>query len=150
MKNIFIIGGIIIVLLFGGVWWSANLQESDPDVLSRNGLHWHPTLEIYVKDKKIEIPANVGVGTQYAGLPTYHTGMRMTAMHSHDDLPVIHLEFQDIVRKEDLTLGNFFKIWGKDMQSFGSSMRMTVNGVPNEEYERYMMRDKDRIELRYE
>jgi len=150
MKKILIIGSIIAVLLLGSVWWSNSMQNSDPNVLATNGLHWHPTLEIYVKGEKIEVPGNIGVGTQYTGLPTYHTGMRMTAMHSHDDLPVIHLEFQDLVRKEDLQLGNFFKIWGKDLRSFGENVRMTVNGIPNEQYESYMMRDGDRIELRYE
>jgi len=150
MKIILSIGGIIVALLLGGVWWTNTIANTDPTVLSKSGLHWHPRLEIYVKGEKIEIPGNIGVGTQYAGTPTYHTGMRMTAMHTHDDVPVIHLEFQDLVRKEDLTLGNFFKIWGKDMRSFGENVRMTVNSVPSSEYENYMMRDGDRIELRYD
>ena len=74
----------------------------------------------------------------------------MPAVHTHDDLPIIHLEFNGVVRKEDVMLGEFFKNWGKDMRSFGSTIKMTVNGVDNTEYERYIMRDKDVIELQYD
>src|SRR3989344_2974963 len=119
MKKILIIAGIVLILLIGSSWWSQNLSET-PDLISRDGLHWHPELEIYVKGERVEIPENIGVGIQYAGTPTYDSGMRMTAMHSHDDLPVIHLEFPGLVREEDLTFGNFFKIWGRDIDSFGS------------------------------
>ena len=61
MKNTFIIIGIIILLLVGGVWWSKSLQKSNPDIIARNGLHWHPELAIYVKGEKQEIPANIGL-----------------------------------------------------------------------------------------
>lgn len=151
MKTILIIAGATIALLAGGVWWSQSLQAGDPDVVSRGGIHWHPTLTIYVKGEKLEIPANVGIGSQFAGTPGYDPQMQMAAMHTHDDLPNIHLEFMGgPVHKEDITLGQFFKIWGKDMRSFGTSMRMTVNGKENTEYENYGMRDGDVIELHYE
>ena len=154
MKNIFIIGGLAILLLIGGVWWTNALQDSDPSVISRNGLHWHPTLTIYVKGEKQEIPQGIGLGAVH--LP----------MHTHDDLPIIHLEFSGVVKEEDLMLGHLFTNWGNDMRSFGSNVlpsdergsteasrpnvHMTVNGVENIEYERYIMRDKDVIELHYD
>ncbi|TSC71132.1 MAG: hypothetical protein G01um101449_117 [Parcubacteria group bacterium Gr01-1014_49] len=151
MKTILSIGGATMLLLIGGVWWSQSLQTSDPDSISRSGVHWHPTLAIYVKGVPQEIPANIGVGPQYAGAPGYDPQMQMMAVHTHDDMPAIHLEFAGgPVRKEDVTLGQFFKIWGKDMRSFGSTMYMTVNGEENTDYENYVMRDKDKIELRYE
>ena len=138
MKNALIIGGVVLTLLVGGSWWSRGLQDSDLNVISRDGLHWHPTLEIYVKSEKMGIPESIGLGAVH--LP----------MHTHEDLPVIHLEFGGVVREDDLKLGQFFKNWGKDMRSFGSAMRMTVNGVENREYEEYVMGDGDRIELRYD
>ena len=52
--------------------------------------------------------------------------------------------------KDDVKLGNFFRIWGKDIRSFGDGMTMTVNGEANTEFDNYQMRDKDKIELRYE
>ena len=151
MKYALLIGGPIIALLvIGSIAWSRPSEDSDPSLVARDGLHWHPTLEIYVRDEKIEIPADIGVGSQYAGMPTYDNGMRMTAIHTHDDAPIIHLEFPGPVRTDDITLGQFFTIWGKDMRSFGTNMRMTVNGVENTELESYSMRDGDIITLRYD
>jgi len=154
MKTIPIVTGVVAVLLIGGTWWSKSLQNADPNVISQNGLHWHSTLEIFVKGEKVEIPQGVGLGAVH--LP----------MHTHDDLPIVHLEFSGVVKKDDLKLGQFFKNWDRDIRSFGTNMlpsdergsteasrlnvRMTVDGVPNTEYENYIMRDGDRIELRYE
>jgi len=137
MKNALIIGSISLILLIGGSWWSRSLSDS-PGVISRDGLHWHPMLEIYVKGEKLEIPENIGLGAVHQ------------PMHTHDDLPVIHLEFSGVVHEKDLVLGQFFKNWGKDMRSFGRDMSMTVNGETNSEFENYEMKDGDRIELRYE
>ncbi len=137
MKN-FLIISVAIILLVGGVWWSRSMQSEDTTIISRNGLHWHPELVIYVKGEKLEIPQNIGLGAIH--MP----------VHTHDDLPLIHLEFQGLVRKQDVTLGQFFKNWGKDINSFGENVKMTVNGVENVELENYIMQDKDKIELRYE
>lgn len=151
MKTILIIISASILLLVGGAWWSSNSAKSNPDIISRSAIHWHPTIAIYVKGVQQKIPANIGVGTQYAGTPGYDPRMRMAAMHTHDDMPTIHLEFMGgPVHKADATLGQFFKIWGKDIRSFGPNMRMTVNGTENTEYENYSMRDGDKIELRYD
>ena len=144
-----IIGFIVIIVgLFG---WSQLMQSSDPNIVARSGLHWHPQLTIYVKGEHVEIPADIGVGPQYIGKPTHGDGgMAMTAIHTHEDMPVIHLEFSGVVRKEDIMLGRFFEIWGKDMPSFGENMRMTINGSENSEFEKYIMRDKDIIVLQYD
>ena len=37
----------------------------------------------------------------------------------------------------------------QDIHSFGANMKMTVNGKENTEYENYVMRDKDKIELEF-
>ena len=138
MKNTLIIIGAAILLLLGGAWWSKSLQSKDPNLISAKGIHWHPELVIYVKGEKIEIPQNIGLGAVHQ------------PVHTHEDLPLIHLEFQGLVRKQDIILGQFFKNWGKDIRSFGMNMKMTVNGQENTEYENYEMKDGDKIELRYE
>lgn len=138
MKTILIIAGATVALLIGGVWWSSSVQTRDPNVIARSGLHWHPTLTIYLKGERLEIPRNIGIGAVHQ------------PVHTHDDPPIIHLEFGGVVKKEDIMLGQFFKSWGSDMRSLGANMRMTVNGEENTEYENYVMQDGDAIELRYE
>lgn len=151
MKKTLLIGGLAVVLLLAGsVLWSRASESTDPSVVAESGLHWHPTLEIFVKGEKVVIPPDIGVGDRYAGMPTYDPGMRMTAMHTHEDMPIIHLEFPRLVRNDDIRLGNFFVIWGKDMRSFGTNMRMTVNGSENTEFENYLMKDGDVITLHFD
>lgn len=151
MKNILIISGIAILLLIGGVWWSNSLQSSDTDTISTRGVHWHPQLTIYVNNERQDVPANIGIGTQYASMPTFDQSMRMTAMHTHEPDGTIHLEFPGRVTREDTTLSNFFAIWGKDMMNdFGTLTKMTVNGKETTEFGAYEMKDGDKIELRYE
>jgi len=143
MKIFFIAIAVLVVLAGAAAFLlpkpSGTVTSNDPNVIALTGLHTHPTLTIYVKGVKQDIPANLGI-----------VGSSMPAVHTHDDLPIIHLEFNGVVRKEDVMLGEFFKNWGKDMRSFGSTIKMTVNGVDNTEYERYIMRDKDVIELQYD
>lgn len=139
MKNFIITAVIVLVALAGTVWWSNSLSSEKSEVITRSGLHWHPELEIYVKGEKVVIPPNIGLGT------TIHN-----PIHTHEDLPIIHLEFAGRVTAEDTELGNFFKIWGKELKSFGSNVIMTVNGQGNTEFEKYRMHDKDKIEIRFD
>jgi len=131
-----------IIILVGGIVWlvasSPKIPESE--IVSRTAFHWHPELVIYVQDKKYEIPANIGLGAVHRPI------------HTHDDSGqgIIHMEFQGLARKQDAVLGQFFKNWGIEMKSLGANMKMTVNGKENTEYENYIMRDKDKIELQYE
>jgi hypothetical protein len=138
MKKTLVFGGAVVVLLIVGALWSRQLQTRDPSILSRSGLHWHPTLQIYVRGERVDIPKNIGLGSRHK------------PVHTHDDLPIIHLEFSGIVREKDAMLGRFFESWDRDMRSLGKNVRMTVNGVDNTEYEQYIMRDKDVIELHYD
>lgn len=148
-----------LALLIAGAWWSRADIADDPDIVSKSGLHWHPELEIYIKGEKQEIPENVGIGLQYASMPTYDPAMRMTAIHTHEDLPLIHLEFSGVVRRKDTELGNFFRIWGQNFSremllgmknSEEGKVTMTVNGNPSTDFEHYLMKDSDKIVLRYE
>ncbi len=138
MNKLFTIIALAIFLIIGGSWWSKLLQSKDVELVSANGVHWHAELEIYAKGNKIEVPNGIGL-----------TGGHQP-IHTHDDAPVVHLEFPGRTVKDDLKLGNFFRNWGKDFMSFGPSVKMIVNGTENTEYENYIMQDKDKIELYYE
>ncbi len=140
MKKIFIILIILLALLISAVWWSKTLQKNNTDIISTKGIHWHPKLTIYIKGEKLEIPANVGIGAVH--LP----------IHTHEDITndIIHLEFDSMVRKQDILLKQFFNSWGKEIYSFGSVIKMTVSGQENTELGEYVMRDGDEIILRYD
>lgn len=130
----------IIIIIVGLFIWSKMLESNNPDIVSRNGLHWHPALFIYIRGEKQEIPANLGLGAVHQPI------------HTHEDASqgILHLEFEGVVRKKHIMLGEFFESWGKDIRSFGTNLTMTVNGVENTDYENYIMKDQDRIELHYQ
>lgn len=142
MKVFFVVIGTVVVLALATIFIlpasNGNVSSNDSNIIATSGIHWHPQLTMYVKGEKIEIPQNIGIGAVHQ------------PMHTHDDLPIIHLEFPALVRKQDITLKRFFEIWGKGMQSFGVNMTMTVNGEPNTKFGDYVIHDGDKIELRYE
>ena len=86
--------------------------------------------------------------------------MQMTDFHTHDNSGELHWEVMDgPVARDHVTLKAFFEVWGKTFtasQIFdqkngpNGTVRMTVNGQPNNEFENYQVKDKDRIEIRYE
>lgn len=145
MKNFFIFG-VILVGIGIGVWffWPKS-QNTDSEVVARNGLHWHSNLTINILGDYQDIPAGIGL----AGLPH-------KPMHTHDRDNVIHMEFAGLVLKKDIKLGKFFQAWGKtfnkecifDKCSGGQgTLKMLVNGSENLEFDNYMMKDEDKIEI---
>ncbi len=122
-------------------------------------IHWHPNLEIIVNDGKITIPANIGIGLQYSSSPHYDPMMRMTNIHTHDSTGKLHWEVMRVPKPADLYLGNFFQVWDKAFNSncifeycngLEGSVKMFVNGNPNYDFEKYIVRDGDKIQIVYE
>ena len=138
MKLIIGISAMGILLIVGGKFWAVSQASKDTNILSTTGVHTHPELKIFVKGESVEIPTGVGIGAVH------------DPMHTHEDAPIIHLEYPSLVKREDTRLGKFFQIWGKDFREFGQNVTMTVNGEPNTEFESYEMKDGDKIELRYD
>jgi len=132
---------IILILVAAGslVWYITSRPPiTEEEIVSRNGLHWHASLAIYAKGVQQNIPADIGIGA--AHMP----------IHTHSADGVIHLEMSGLVKRGDLTLDKFFKNWGKDLKDFGGKTTMTVNGKDNAELGSYVMKDNDKIEIKYE
>ena len=120
-------------------------DEENP-IISQNGIHWHPQLSIRVRGTEVPIPANIGlIGTH-------------SPMHTHETDDIIHLEYDSVVRESDITLGKFFEIWGKEFSetqllenvtSDTERVIMRVNGEINTEYENYVLRHEDEIEISF-
>ena len=142
LKVISIIIGVLIV----GWFLVSRFSSSTPDVVSRNGLHWHAELSINILGQSQEIPAGLGL----AGLPH-------NPLHTHDRDSVIHLEFEGKVTANDLRLGKFFQIWGKQFNkdcifeycTNKGILKMYVNGKENFDFEKYFMQDGDEILIEY-
>lgn len=147
-KIVGVIVGVSLVILVGAmIVMSSTSQKTDQissteeEVVAGNGIHWHPRVEIYVKGEKVTLESDIG---RRGGEQPIHT-------HEEDNLEgVIHLEYPGIVTKDDIKLGKFFKIWGKEFNFGGDKIVMKVNGSENTEYDNYEMHDGDVIEIRYE
>lgn len=153
-----VIGGIgllSLAILIGGVFFltkgNTSSSPSPPvDIVTQSGLHWHPKLSIYINGEKHPFTNGIGLN-----------GAVHNPIHTHDDADkdIVHMEFQGVVTKEDTKLANFFKIWGKKFSSTQifdkkngeeGTVKMTVNGKGNTQFENYQMRDGDMIEIKYE
>ncbi len=113
-------------------------------------MHWHPKLTIIIKGLKQELPANIGLGAVHQKIHTHDTDAKDG---------VVHIEAQGVVTNDDTKLGNFFKLWGEDFNSTtildkkngqDGTVKMLVNGKENTDFENYMMKEGDNIEIRYE
>ncbi len=142
---ILMVGGII----FGGGWYFISRVEpgEKSDIVSRELIHWHPELKIKILGEEQEIPANIGIGVVHQ------------LIHTHAPDGVIHIESTGQVRENDIKLGRFFEIWGKifnkdcifdKCSGQDGQVKMLVNGQENYEYENYIMRDGDKIEIIFE
>lgn len=109
------------------------------------GMHIHPELEIYLDGEKVAIAENIGV-----------TPACMRSLHTHDDTGKIHVEYS---KKIDFQLGDFFAVWSMPFsqseildKKVGDTHKitMTVDGVASEEFEKLVLKDGQKIVIRYE
>jgi hypothetical protein len=142
---------VIAIAVFGGIIGSAaysnkNFQPRNMCVEHSNALsmHIHPIVRIKIDGQPTAIPANIGID------PTC-----MKAVHTHDDTGTVHLEYPE---KHDFTLGDFFAVWGQNFSKTQildknvddtHTLTVTVDGQPNEDYEKLILNDKQQIEINY-
>ncbi len=155
----------LIIMISAGIYLFYNKSTTESPYtgnvisnLPNSPVHWHPVLNIIIDGKKQRIPANIGIGSQYSSSPLWDPVMSMTGIHTHDDSGTLHWEIMTVPKKENLYFGNFFQIWGEPFNSEcifeycngnGKTVKMLVNGQPNYDFDKYIVRDKDRIEIVY-
>jgi len=141
---------IFIIIVIGiAVWFFVSQTSvSAPEIISRSGLHWHADLTINIFGESQDIPAGIGLEK----LPH-------KPIHTHDRDSIIHMEFSGLVKEDDLRLGRFFEIW---VETFSKdcifdkctgpegTLKMLINGKENFEFDNYVMRDSDKIEIIFE
>ena len=138
---------ILLVILAAGWFLIKKTAPKESEIISQKGIHWHAQLIIKIFGQRQEIPALVGLAKGEKPI------------HTHEADGVIHLEFNGLVKKEDIKLGRFFEIWDKKFSrdcifdkcsGAAGQLKMLVNGQPNSEFENYPMRDGDKIEITFE
>ena len=147
LKQIVVSVVLLSIILIG--WSQYTEQETvstDPSIISTAGMHWHPKIAITISGEEIPIPANIGLAGGH------------NPMHTHETDGTIHLEYEGVVREDDIRLGRFFELWGKEFnnnQIFENTnsdterVHMFVNGVENSEFENYLLQENDLIEIKY-
>lgn len=153
-KRVIIIGAILTILLLVGAIFLLSRPESvnvpEDQIISRKGIHWHPRLTISIKGEKKEIPADFGLGAIHSPIHTH-------AADSKEG--ILHMEMKGLVTKDETKLNKWFQLWGKQFNSncifdkcneADGIVKMTVNGQENKEFENYLMKDGDRIEIKFE
>jgi len=156
--------GLSVISTFLLIVLVACQQQSEPKILLTNeavasipkgSVHWHPQLEIKIDGKQIPIPTGIGVKDGRV-VDAHLSGMKMSPTHTHESDGTIHLENNNPSSKpETVTLGYFFYVWDKQFNSTCifeyciGTLKMTVNDKESSEFERYVMRDKDKIIIEY-
>lgn len=133
------------------------LSEEAKASIPQGAVHWHPNLKIVVDGKPTTIPPDLGYGTGKL-IDTQLSGMRMSPIHTHESDGTLHLENNNPSSKpETLTLGYFFYVWDKTFNAEcifeyctdKGTLKMSVNGEENFEFENYVMNDKDEIIIEF-
>jgi len=121
--------------------------------------HIHPQLTIKINGAQQTIPANIGiqgVSGDTSMQQAQTAASCLHPLHTHDSAGTIHVESPEA---RDYTVGDFFAVWGKVFtkdQILDSKVDdthkivMTVNGKEDEDFENYVMHDKDQIVISYE
>ncbi len=147
---------LIILFVAVGIWglWYWGSSNSSPQTTralafscttdTLTTFHIHPHLVITINGQDQQIPA--GIGNSITCLHPIHT---------HDTSGMIHVESPS---PRDFTLADFFAVWGKtfnhnqilnSVADASHTITMTVNGVPSQDFEDLVLRDKDQIVIAY-
>ncbi|PIN89942.1 hypothetical protein COU60_02515 [Candidatus Pacearchaeota archaeon CG10_big_fil_rev_8_21_14_0_10_34_76] len=165
MRNLTIFIVVIGLIIFGVIALipERNVKDLNVDLGGREitipsgAVHWHPRITIKVDGETIPISTDIGLSVGKI-VDTSLSGMRMSPTHTHETDGTIHLENNNPSSKpETLTLGYFFYVWDKQFSSKcifeyctdNGELKMHVNGVENNEFENYVMKDKDEILIEY-
>ena len=136
-------GGVLALILF----LASRSPIPESEIISKQGIHRHIELSISILGEKQGISDNIGLG------------LVEKSIHTHGKDRIIHLEFSGLVKKDDIKLGSFFKVWGKTFDKDcifdkcngpEGQLKTFINGELNHEFENYIMQDKDKIEIIFE
>ncbi len=169
-KKIFFLGAVVFLIITAGIWYFssakqteqqetiANLTATSLSKIPTTATHWHPHLTIIINNETYPIPAGVGVTVGKVIDTGYGMDTGMSPTHTHSADGVIHLEnLNPRAKPETFALGYFFYVWDKEFSkncifnycTDNGTLTMIVNGKETDEFENYIMQDKDEIVITY-
>ena len=149
---------VVIILVSTSIWYFGAKERGDAiaeeiggtanaetNSIPNSPIHWHPELTIIINREEQPIPANIGLN------PGAHA-----PVHTHETNGTLHLE-NNYPSENNMRLGYFFDLWNKEFSSEcifdyctdKGTLKMTVNGQENNEFENYIMADGDIIVVEY-
>ena len=140
---------IIAIIVIGVVLWGGTYLYNyfGLYIVSPHTIHWHTELIINTKGTQVTIPASVGIKGRISN---------PSSIHTHEADNIVHWHTEDTVRAKDVMLREFFRVWGEDFdrdhimtykRGRDGIILMLVNGEVNHDYERYVVKDGDKIEI---
>lgn len=144
-----VVGGMLVAIRGGGNGETKVFAEVD-GVKCESGerleFHIHATLVLVINGEQVPVPQSIGVRTNEC----------IFWLHTHDASGLMHIEAPS---KRDLTLGQFFAVWGQPLsttqlldQTVDGTHEIvaTVNGEPAEgDPANIVMNDQDTIVVQY-
>lgn len=141
---------VAVVVLGGFLYWASTFSGQQlqfipgtevaflPNGHQQLAAHIHPTLSVTVDGEPEVIPANVGI-----------VGSRMSEMHTHDASGTLHIETATQARLNELSLEDFFDVWGMPVTREGYTLAIFVDGNEVQGIDQVVIRDHTAIQLVY-
>ncbi|MEX1027968.1 MAG: hypothetical protein WD049_08185 [Candidatus Paceibacterota bacterium] len=118
-------------------WADTNVQCL-PNGHANLAVHIHPTLTLLVDGQEEMIPGNIGVNQGC-----------MAEVHTHDTTGQLHVETVLASRLSELTLADFFTVWGQGLERDGYVLTARVDGEIVDDPAGISFEDRQQIELAY-
>lgn len=99
-------------------------------------LHIHPALQILIDGIPESLPAEIGI---VRGC--------MAEIHTHKLNDRLHVE--SVEPGKTFTLGQFFTVWGREIERQGFTLKATVDGAPEDEIGNLILSDRQEILFEY-
>ncbi len=113
-------------------------------------MHIHPKMSVTMDNKTILVPSQIGIDHPIWNNHTLDSyGMQempgmsgMAPLHTHNNSGTIHVESST---NRKYTLGDFFKIWGMDLN--GKIINVSADGKAIPDYRNHILKDNEQINL---